>query len=176
MTERQTALVVVVPEAERLVGPYRQHHDPSGAWGMPAHVTLLTPFRDPRSVDDALLAELGALFAETPSFTCRFEATGRFPGTLYLAPEPAGLFRGMTERLVARYPGTAPYGGIHRQIVPHLTVLYDCADCLATHVASRLREGLPLESEVQRVHLYVGANAEPGWKSVAVFPLGEAAP
>jgi len=176
VTERQTALVVVVPEAESLVGPYRRHHDPSGAWGMPAHVTLLTPFREPRTIDDPLLAELGALFAETPSFTCRFEATGRFPGILYLAPEPTEIFRRMTERLVARYPGSAPYGGAHRRVVPHLTVLHDCADCLAERVAARLNEGLPLESEVQRVHLFVGANAEPGWKSVAVFPLGEASP
>ena len=37
----QTALVVRVPEAEPLVGPFRLAHDPVAARGMPAHVTAI---------------------------------------------------------------------------------------------------------------------------------------
>ena len=39
-----TAIVVPVPEAEAVVGDWRRLHTPSGAEGVPAHVTLLAPF------------------------------------------------------------------------------------------------------------------------------------
>ena len=167
-----TALVVPVPEAEPVVGAYRERHDPSGAWGMLPHVTLLVPFVSPARVDDPLLAELAALFADMPRFACRFEETGSFPGVLYLAPEPAEQFQSMTERLVERYPGCPPYGGEFDAVVPHLTVLHDCADCLCERVAPCLEDKLPLVAQVNEVVLYQGANEEPGWVRRARFPLG----
>ena len=174
MSDIMTALVVPVPDAEPLVGAYRQRHDPSGAWGMLPHVTVLVPFVPPAQVDDALLAELGALFGEIPAFTCRFRKTGRFPSVLYLAPEPVGRFRALTDRLVRRFPECPPYGGVYDKVIPHLTVLHDCADCLCDRVAARLKDKLPLVAEVREVLLFEGANAEPGWVRRARFPLGAA--
>ena len=46
----ESALVVVVPEAEQLVGPFREKYDPSAAAGMPPHITLLYPFKPPDAV------------------------------------------------------------------------------------------------------------------------------
>ena len=40
----ESALVVLVPEAEAIVGRWRQRYDPSAAVGMPAHNTLNYPF------------------------------------------------------------------------------------------------------------------------------------
>lgn len=40
----ESALVVLVPEAEALVKSFRDRHDPSAAAGVPAHITLLYPF------------------------------------------------------------------------------------------------------------------------------------
>ena len=42
----ETAIVVLVPEAEPLVGAFRRNHTAEGAHGMGAHVTLLYPFGD----------------------------------------------------------------------------------------------------------------------------------
>jgi hypothetical protein len=39
---------LVVPEAEPLVKPFRDRYDPSAAAGVPAHITLLYPFKQPR--------------------------------------------------------------------------------------------------------------------------------
>ena len=64
----ESALVLAVPEAEAAVGALRAAHDPSAADGMPAHITLLYPFRDPARVDAALLAELAAFFAQVPAW------------------------------------------------------------------------------------------------------------
>ena len=46
-----SALVVTVPAAERAVGPWRLHYDPSAAAGMPAHVTVLFPWLAASAVD-----------------------------------------------------------------------------------------------------------------------------
>ena len=47
MSSSESALVVLVPEAEGVVKPFRDLHDPSAAAGMPAHITLLYPFKHP---------------------------------------------------------------------------------------------------------------------------------
>ena len=47
MAKTESALVVLVPEADPLVGPFRSFFDPSAALGVPAHVTLLYPFVEP---------------------------------------------------------------------------------------------------------------------------------
>ena len=46
----------------------------------------------------------------------------RFPGVLYLAPQPAAPFVALTEALVRAFPQYPPFGGAHEHIVPHLTV------------------------------------------------------
>ena len=52
----------------------------------------------------------------------RFERTGRFPGVVWLAPEPAEPFIALTELLAAAFPDHPPYEGAHDEIVPHLTL------------------------------------------------------
>ena len=47
----ESALVVLVPEAESLVKPFRDRYDPAAAAGVPAHITLLYPFKHPDEVD-----------------------------------------------------------------------------------------------------------------------------
>jgi hypothetical protein len=42
-----SAAVLLVPEAEPVVGVTRARYDRSGRWGVPAHVTVLFPFVPP---------------------------------------------------------------------------------------------------------------------------------
>ena len=89
MLERmaETALVVLVPAAEALVATPRRHHDPAAAVGVPAHVTVLYPFRP--DVDGDTDAVVAALAASVPSFEVTFATVARFPGgVVYLAPDP----------------------------------------------------------------------------------------
>ena len=90
----ESALVVLSPEAEPIVKAYRDEHDPSAALGVPAHVTVLYPFHPP-ALTSAMLARLRQLFAEFAPFDYELTELRRFPGTLYLAPEPAEPFRGL---------------------------------------------------------------------------------
>ena len=79
----RTALVVVVPEAELLVGRLREQYDhPAGGLGVPAHVTLLFPFGDHAD-------GLEELFAAAEPFDFSLARTARFAEQpiLFLAPE-----------------------------------------------------------------------------------------
>ena len=89
----ESALVVLVPDAEVLVKPFRDRHDPSAAVGVPAHITLLYPFIAPDESGSAVLDDLRQCFQRFPPFDFSFAESRRFPGVLYLAPEPAEPFR-----------------------------------------------------------------------------------
>jgi 2'-5' RNA ligase len=123
MSEIESALMVVVPEAEPLVKPFRDRYDPSAAAGVPAHVTLLYPFKHPDAVDRTVVGDLGRLFHRRTLFRFSLATIRRFPdAVLYLAPEPDEPFRTLTLAIWDRYPETPPYAGKFPDIVPHLSV------------------------------------------------------
>jgi 2'-5' RNA ligase len=119
----ESALGVVVPEAEQLVGPFREKYDPSAAAGMPSHITLLYPFKSPDEISEAELGSLSLCFARVGQFDFSLAAIRRFAGgVLYLVPEPDEAFRRLTLAIWEHYPKVPPYGGKYSNIVPHLTV------------------------------------------------------
>src|SRR5512136_65957 len=118
----ESALAVLIPEAEDLVEIFRKQFDPSAAIGVPAHVTILYPFISPDELTDDISATLRELFREIPGFTASFFKIQRFPDMLYLAPEPPEKFRQITEAVVKVFPDTPPYRGAFNEIIPHLTV------------------------------------------------------
>jgi 2'-5' RNA ligase len=166
----RTAVVVVVPEAQPLYDAWRHRWDP--APGIPAHVTLLFPFRPAAQVDEALLAELRALFAEVKSFDVEFGRVGRFEEVAYLAPDPAEPFVALTRALVDRYPEHPPYGDEgFDEIVPHLTIVNRVTPALRDEVAAALAEHLPVRAHVREATLLEEDEAGV-WRSRATFALG----
>src|SRR5438874_2395129 len=122
MAADESALVVLVPAAEGLVRPFRDRHDTAAALGVSAHITLLHPFKPPDEIDAAVLGRLQTGFAGFAQITFTLAKVQRFPGVLYLAPDPAEPFRALTRAISAWYPETPPYGGKWPDIVPHLSV------------------------------------------------------
>ena len=98
MPVAESALVVLVPEAEARVGSFRERHDPSAAAGVPAHITLLYPFLAPDEIDAAAIESLQQCFASIQPFRFALAGIRRFPGVLYVAPEPSEPFRELTDR------------------------------------------------------------------------------
>lgn len=153
----QTALVVRVPEAESLVGPFRLMHDPVAIQGMPAHVTILYPFRAPEAIDELVRSTLQRFFASSARFECVLSRTDTFPAVLYLAPEPDEPFRALTRGVVGLFPDTPPYGGSIPDPDPHLTVAHaddpDELDAISTRFADASRNRLPVRVVVTDVWL-----------------------
>lgn len=119
----ESALVVLVPEAEELVRPFRERFDSSAAAGLGAHITLLYPFVEPAKVGESTLDILTECFRGFAPIAFRLTAIRRFPiETLYLAPDPGEPFRKLTLAIWQRFPDRPPYGGAYPDIVPHLSI------------------------------------------------------
>jgi 2'-5' RNA ligase len=171
----ETAVLVLVPEAEGAVGTHRAHLDVAASWGVPAHLSVVYPFVPPEDVDDHVLAELGAAVATVPAFDCAFRRTAWFGAdVVWLAPEPDGPFVQLIRAVVAAFPTHQPYGGIHGEPVPHLTIgerrLGSTAELTAAERA--VRGQLPLLAQVDRAVLLAGRHERDSWRPVADVPLG----
>jgi hypothetical protein len=141
-----TGLVIPVPEAQ----PFAVH----------PHVTLLAPFGSRARVDDPRLhTDLLAFFGAVAAFDFALVEVRKFPaGFFYLAPEPAGRFRDLTDALAARYPEFPPYEGQFTDVIPHLTLDEDAHP-----------EPLPIRAHASAAQL-VHSNADV-WTVVRNFPL-----
>jgi 2'-5' RNA ligase len=128
--------------------------------GVPPHVTLLIPAPPDLDAARAALAEFGP-------FDVTFFGFGRFPETLWLAPDPPAPFVAMTEVLVGAFPDHAPYDGLFAEITPHLTVAQgDELDAAETAIAT----ALPLTSRASSVVLFERV-ADDRWVERAEFDL-----
>ncbi len=156
-----TTLIVPVPSADGLV------HDSARDAGMPAHVTLLYPFLDSAKVDEDVEAELELLFADERAFDFQLADVGRFPGVVYVSPEPAAPFVALTERLMQRWPDHPPYGGSFKEIVPHLTVAH------GAQVPSGLSKQLPIRARAEEAWLVTRTGGR--WVRRAAFRFGQPA-
>jgi 2'-5' RNA ligase len=174
----ESALVVLVPEAEALVERFRLQHDPSAAIGVPAHVTVLVPFKPPAELTEGVLQTLAELFARRPAFTATFAEIRRFPEVVYLAPEPVEAFRRLTEMLVEHFPETPPYGGQFAEIIPHLTVVQVADPQRLDEIAAQFERAaqgrLPIRADIREVALL--DNASGRWEVRARLALGVGAP
>jgi hypothetical protein len=118
----QSVLVILVPEAEPLVGPFRSKYDSSAADGMPAHITINYPFRPMEEDKSGGIRDLKNLFSGYQSFGYSLVTVKRFPGVLYLDPFPGQPFTDLIQAVVERFPQSPPYGGMFGEVLPHLTV------------------------------------------------------
>jgi hypothetical protein len=163
----RSVLLVPVREVASVIEPWTERTcESKPSHGIPAHVTLLFPCPPPEGpVIEAVRDVLGGFRA----FDVDFAALRRFPGTLYLAPEPAAPFASMTEAVVARFPDWPPYGGAFASVIPHLTVAQGDAVTLAAAEAD-LSPRLPLRGRAGEVALLTEAEPE-HWLVDVSFPL-----
>jgi biotin-[acetyl-CoA-carboxylase] ligase BirA-like protein len=167
-----TALVVAVAEAEALVGGWRREHTPSGADGVPAHVTLLFPFVPASRLSSDGEETVRRVVTAAPRFEFALDAVARFAQVLYLHPCPPEPFAALTEALVACFPDYPPYGGAVDTVVPHLTVAEGDPGALFDRLSSLIEPQLPIRAVANDVQLL--ERGESGRFGIrAVFPLGE---
>lgn len=162
--------MAVVPEAAPAVGGLRLSHTYDAPLGMPAHVTLLFPFVPAERVGEAE-ERLGALLREHPAFEATFPRTARFPGLLYLEPEPGERFSALTGAIAAAWPEHPPYEGVHETVIPHLTVAESDDAALLDALAAEVEPHLPVRTRVDAARLFV-EDAGGRWHEHTRLPLG----
>jgi 2'-5' RNA ligase len=171
---RRSAIVIPVElpaslEAVRLAG------DPVAALGVPAHVTLLFPFLEPRAIDTATEVAIAAVIGRERAFDVTLVAVRTFPpgetsaGTVFLAPEPAAPFVRLTRAIWAHWPDHPPYGGAFDTVVPHLTL----AEAASRHaeVEAIARAELPMRRRAEEAWLFVEGDDD-RWSHRGSFRLG----
>ena len=166
----QSGLVIVVDEAERVVAPHRLRHDPVAALGVPAHITMLFPFRP--HIDDATDELVRSVTETLEPFEVTFESTDRFPdGVLFLAPEPEGRLRHVMRRLMTTFPEHPPYGGEIADPTPHLTIGMSLDEAAADALDEVIRPQLPIRTRANRLTLLL-ADDDGRWAVDRHWPFG----
>ena len=168
----ESAVLLCVPEAEPLVGAWRQKAVPSAAKGVPAHVTLLYPFVPAEQLDAGVFAELEWFFKGVDAFPLLFDGVGEFAeeGVVYLEPADRAL-ADLTKALALRWPECPPYAGKHDELVPHLTAVHTSDAALRAEASAALREGLPLQAVAAQAALWE-CDEHGMWSERATFEFG----
>ena len=115
-------MVVVVPDAEPIVGDLRARLDPTARIGVPAHITVLHPFIPPEAITQTDIQRVARVIGRAMAFRFRLVAAKCFPDALYLEPDPAQPFVALTEGMTRAFPQYPPYAGRYSSVIPHLTV------------------------------------------------------
>lgn len=168
----ETAVLLCVPEADELVGPWRDKGDPSASLGVPAHVTLLYPFLDSERIDAGVLAELEWFFSGVDAFAVSFVDVAEFAasGVLYLDPQGRELDE-LAAALARRWPECPPYGGAVDAPHAHLTVVHSPDEALRAEARDALRPDLPLHATAARAALW-RCDEDGRWVETEVFDFG----
>ena len=176
MPAGESALVVLVPEAEALVSCFRDRHDPGAAFGMPAHITILYPFVPAQNMRESHREDLRTCCARFAPFQFSLAQTARFPGVLYLAPKPDQPFRELTTAIWERFPDFPPYGGRFHDLTPHLTLAQvedeQTLDAVTQEFAEALHGKLPIHATASQIALMDDRSGR--WQVVATLRLGTA--
>lgn len=175
--EATSALIVAVPEAEPHVADLRQRYDPSAPLGAPAHVTVLYPFLPPHRITTSVLDGVRSAISTIAPFRFRLARVGRFPETVYLAPEPPDPFAELTTSVHRQFPDYPPYGGQFDSIIPHLTVAHAEEAVLAT-VERQLLGAITAAGGLAAAcnELSLIENSSGAWRPMASIPLGSGRP
>lgn len=164
----EAAVIVPIAAAEPAVGAHRYDLDPAERWGVPAHVTVLYPFVDPSEINEEVMATLTTAVAPVHAFDCEFADTRWFgDDVLWLAPQPDQPFRQLTAAVWQAFPQHPPYGGIHDDVVPHLTVAesHNGANLTAMRAAARAAQAsLPIRAHIDTVLVIAGTTEPNSWR------------
>lgn len=161
-----SAIVVPMPQLDDVVGRWRVT---CAAPGMPAHVTLLYPFKPAAGISEHEVAGLRRIVGAVPAGSTTFERCGRFPGVLYLAPDHDDRFRRLTSALADAWPDWQPYGGAFDDVVPHLTVVEGGVEAELDAIERELAPRLPLVAPSDEAWLVRFDGTE--WRRMARLPF-----
>jgi hypothetical protein len=81
----------------------------------------------------------------------------------------------LTSTVWKEFPDHPPYGGIHADPTPHLTVGHDAPVDMLQKAAEAIRPLLPIWARVTTAYLMQGSPYAATWHTVAVLPLAATA-
>src|SRR3990167_3276773 len=113
MKKLESTILIPAPNVDPIIGKWREKYD-SALKGIPAHVTLLHPFKSPLDISEEDISILNEFFSNVSAFDFELYEIGFFPTVLFLEPRPRDIFIELTKQIVQKFPNYPPYGGIFR--------------------------------------------------------------
>ena len=149
----------------------RERFDRAAQRGLGAHITILYPFAAPEAVNREMLRGLAEVACAATPFSFALTHVARFPGTVYLVPQPASRFIRLHDAFAAAFPGD---GAAARQpYVPHLSVARGRLgddDGVEAELAATLQAQGPIQCLCRELVLM--ENSSGLWRTVGAFVLG----
>jgi 2'-5' RNA ligase len=172
----EAALIVACPSADAAVGDQRQHLDRAAQVGVPAHLTVVYPFKADLSNEDH--RKLTELFLSFRAFTVSGERTGWFDdAVVFVEPVDPMPVMALTEAVQAAFPAYPIYGGAFDEVVPHLTIGHDQSPDVLRAAERAVLDRLPFRQVVDHVEFWSGpalATAPAGsWQHQCDYFLGD---
>lgn len=133
-------LLLVTPDAETVVGRWRSEHDAAARFGIPAHVTVRTPFLPPERWRDPALSLLER-FLPIDVTLARLEDR---PGALVIVADPDEGLRELTEAVGRAWPSLPPHKGNRPDLAYHMTVVRTADDVVRSRAWEAIARDLPL--------------------------------
>ena len=165
----RTALVLLAPAATTALHDLRVRYFRNLERRMPAHVTMLFPFRS--IINASAEAEIAGVCAALRPFDATFGDVGRFrTDVVWLRPDPAGEFELASDAVLAAFPDCDPYGGAHSGRTLHLTVASRLRGHESEHLVDEVADTLPIADRIDELTLMVEDGG--GWRVERAWPLG----
>lgn len=179
----QTALLLPVLAAERVVSTHRRELDLAAADGIPSHVTVAFPFKPLEEMDAEDHARLAHIGRQHGPFRIEGRRTAWFEDrVLYVEVSAAREVHALIVDVASNFPAYPPFSGDIplADVVPHLTV-GNAAPVSALRTAARAVDGaLPFSEVVQSMELWAGPSVDgrtqpAPWTRVRSYTLGSTA-
>jgi len=120
--DRESVILIPVPAAISIVGKWREKYDPVALHGVPPHITVIFPFKNPDLINDKIINLIRKFFSKVKQFQLSLVRINTFPGVVYLEPEPKEKFIDLIKGIVNIFPENPPFEGKFEKIIPHLTI------------------------------------------------------
>ena len=134
------------------MGPWRERHDEWAARGIPAHITLVSPFLEPGQVDEAVLQRLAELLEAAVRPQLRLSAIGWVGGVVYLKPEDTAQLQALAQAVQDGWPELRRH--VRRPRLYHLTVARRQGPQGYRRARRALSRHLPLPALLDEARLY----------------------
>lgn len=135
---------------------------------MPAHVTMLFPFRS--TADEPTIDAIGGIVAAAQPFDATFLDVGRFrDDVVWLRPEPQHLLDRLADLVISTFPDCSPYGGAYATRAMHLTVASRLRGTEADRLVEEAQSLLPITEPIDQLTLMVERDGV--WHVARSWPL-----
>lgn len=168
---RESVILIPVPAAESVVQNWRKKYDQVSLHGIPSHITVLFPFKNPEIIDEKIISQICNFFSGIKQFEFSLIRISTFPDVVYLEPEPKEKFIELIKGIISIFPENPWFGGKFKEIKPHLTIGNKLQDLeLAKNEISKdITLKLPTKSLATEAWLMESKNGE--WSIRKKFPF-----